>query len=120
MQITIVQSSPSSKEVTKFSKLPCRFGFSIEYTDSAANLRYYEPDFVVILEGGEHSLIETKGREDPDVPRKERAAKLSCEYASDLTDVRWQYLMIPQHEFKQLEPNEFSGLIVFKYEQQTL
>jgi type III restriction enzyme len=109
MQTTIVQSSPSSKEVTKFSKLPCRFGFSIEYTDSVANLRYYE-----------HSLIETKGREDPDVPRKERAAKLSREYASDLTDVRWQYLMIPQHEFKQLEPNEFSDRNVFKYEQQSL
>ena len=110
----------STKEVTKFSKLPSRFGFSIEYTDSVANLRYYEPDFVAVLDGGEHYLIETKGREDPDVPHKDRAAKLWCEYASDLTEVRWQYLKIPQQDFKRLGPNEFSDLNVFKYEQQTL
>ena len=110
----------SAKEVTKFSKLPSRFGFSIEYTDSVVNLRYYEPDFVAVLDGGEHYLIETKGREDPDVPHKDRAAKLWCEYASDLTEVRWQYLKIPQQDFKRLGPNEFSDLNVFKYEQQTL
>jgi len=110
----------SAKEVAKFSKLPSRFGFSIEYTDSVANLRYYEPDFVAVLDDGERYLIETKGREDPDVPHKDRAAKLWCEYASDLTGIRWQYLKIPQRDFMRLEPNEFSDLSVFKYEQQTL
>ena len=110
----------SSHEVTSFSKLPSRFGFSIEYTDSVANLRYYEPDFVAVLENGEHYLIETKGREDPDVPHKDRAAKLWCEYATELTQVKWQYLKVPQQDFKRLEPSEFSDLSVFKYEQQTL
>jgi type III restriction enzyme len=110
----------STKEVTKFSKLPSRFGFSIEYTDSVANLRYYEPDFVAVLDNYEHYLIETKGREDPDVPHKDRAAKLWCEYASGLTKVQWRYLKIPQQDFRRLEPNEFSDLNVFKYEQQTL
>ena len=109
-----------AKEVIKFSKLPSRFGFSIEYTDSVANLRYYEPDFVVVLENGEHYLIETKGREDPDVPFKDRAAKLWCEYVTNLTPTPWQYLKIPQQDFKRLEPNEFSDLSVFKYEQQLL
>jgi type III restriction enzyme len=107
----------SAKEVAKFAKLPSRFGFSIEYTDSAANLRYYEPDFVAVLENGEHYLIETKGREDPDVPHKDRAAKLWCEYVTDLTNMPWQYLKIPQREFTQLEPNEFSDLSVFKTDQ---
>ncbi len=109
-----------AKDVSKFSKLPSRFGFSIEYTDSVANLRYYEPDFVVGLDTGEHCLIETKGREDPDVPHKDRAAMLWCEYATNLTRVIWQYLKVPQQDFKRLEPNEFSDLNVFKYEQQTL
>lgn len=61
----------SSKDVDRFSKLPSRFGFSIEYTDAVANLRYYEPDFVAVLENGEHYLIETKGREDVDVLHKD-------------------------------------------------
>jgi type III restriction enzyme len=105
-----------AREVTRFSKLPSRFGFSIEYTDSVANLRYYEPDFVAVLENGEHYLIETKGREDPDVPHKDRAAKLWCEYAMLLTQIPWQYLKIPQQDFKQLEPNEFSDLSVFRHD----
>ena len=109
----------SAKEVMKFAKLPSRFGFSIEYTDSVANLRYYEPDFVAVLENGDHYLIETKGREDPDVPHKDRAAKLWCEYATNLTETPWKYLKIPQQEFNKLEPSEFSDLLVF-YDQKTL
>jgi len=107
----------SAKEVTKFAKLTSRFGFSIEYTDSVANLRYYEPDFVAVIENGVHYLIETKGREDPDVPHKDRAAKLWCEYVTSLTKIPWQYLKIPQRDFTQLEPNEFSDLDVFKPEE---
>ena len=45
-----------------------QFGFTIDYMDSAGNLRYYEPDFVAVLKDGSHRLLETKGREDPDVP----------------------------------------------------
>ena len=110
----------SSREVAKFTKLPSRFGFAIEYTDSAANLRYYEPDFVAILENGDHYLIETKGREDQEVQHKDRAAKLWCEYATNLTNDNWLYLKIPQKEFDKLEPNEFSDLIILGYEQKEL
>jgi type III restriction enzyme len=111
----------SAGDVSKFSKLPSRFGFSIEYTDSVANLRYYEPDFVAVLENGDHYLIETKGREDPDVPYKDHAANIWCEYATDLTGKTWKYMKIPQKDFVRLEPNEFSDLIsVFDYEQKSL
>jgi type III restriction enzyme len=110
----------TANDVNRFAKLPSRFGFAIEYTDAIANLRYYEPDFVAVLENGEHYLIETKGREDVDVVHKDRAAKLWCEYATDLTETKWQYLKVPQQEFKQLEPTDFSDLSVFKYEQRTL
>lgn len=101
----------SAKDVKKFSKLPRRFGFSIEYTDSSANLRYYEPDFVALLENGDYYLIETKGLEDVDVQHKDRAAKIWCEYASSLTGMSWRYLKIPQQDFLKLEPNEFSDLL---------
>ena len=73
-----------------------------------------------MLNGGDHCLIETKGREDPDVPHKDRAAQLWCEYASELSGVRWQYLKVPQEAFKRLEPSEFSDLNVLKDEQATL
>jgi len=90
--------------VRAFAKLPQRFGFAIEYTDSATNLRYYEPDFVAVGYDGAHYLIETKGREDVDVAHKDRAALIWCESATLLTDTPWSYLKVPQIEWNMLEP----------------
>jgi len=99
-------------DVARFAKLPEQFGFTIEYTDSASNLRYYEPDFVVVLHDGTHHLVETKGREDLDVSHKDRAARLWCENATVLTGTSWSYLKVPQVEFNRLEPGEFADLLV--------
>jgi type III restriction enzyme len=46
-------------DVQRFSKLPEQFGFAIEYTDIAGNLRYYEPDFVALTSDGIHYIVET-------------------------------------------------------------
>ena len=102
-------------DIEAFSKLPEQFGFAIEYTDTVSNLRYYQPDFVAILSNGIHYLIETKGREDTDVVHKDRAAQIWCENATQLTDVHWEYLKIPQKEFEKLEPSKFSDLLVFAH-----
>lgn len=100
-------------DVVAFAKLPSQFGFTIDYTDSAANLRYYEPDFVAVLTDGSHRLAETKGREDVDVAHKDRAAQLWCENASKLTGVDWQYVKVPQTGFEKLQPADFADLQVF-------
>src|SRR3989440_1223673 len=85
------------------SKLPQQFGFSIEYTDNRANLRYYYPDFVVKTIEGEMWLIETKGQENLDVRHKDRAAELWCENATRLTKQTWRYVKVPQKEYQQLQ-----------------
>jgi len=95
----------SASDVVRFAKLPSRFGFTIEYTDSATNLRYYEPDFVAVDDAGMHYVIETKGREDIDVAHKDRAATIWCENATLLTDTTWAYVKVPQVEFGKLEPS---------------
>lgn len=63
-------------DVVRFAKLPPKFNFTVPYTDSVANLRYYEPDFVAVTKDGIHHLLETKGREDMGVKHKDRAAQL--------------------------------------------
>lgn len=97
-------------DVARFAKLPSQFGFTIDYMDSAGNLRYYEPDFVAVLKDGSHKLLETKGREDPDVAYKDRAAVIWCENATMLTRTQWSYLKVPQKELEKLDPTEFSDL----------
>ena len=98
-------------DVVRFAKLPERFNFTIPYTDSAANLRYYEPDFVAVTTDGVHHLIETKGREDIDVRHKDRAAELWCENATVLTGTGWVYRKVLQKEFEKLQPTDFEDLI---------
>lgn len=97
-------------DVVRFAKLPSQFGFSIEYTDSAANLRYYEPDFVAVNRYGVHFLLETKGREDIDVQHKDRAARLWCDHATELTGAAWEYAKVPQADFDALRPESLADL----------
>jgi type III restriction enzyme len=106
-----VQKAP---DVDRFAKLPEQFGFAIEYTDSAGNLRYYEPDFVVLTSDGIHYLIETKGLEDTNVANKDRAAQLWCENTTKLAGKPWAYLKVLQTAYKQLQPTRFEDLFVLE------
>jgi type III restriction enzyme len=103
----------SAKDVVAFSKLPQQFGFSIEYTDNNANLRYYYPDFVVKTDLNEMWLVETKGQESLEVAFKDRAAQLWCENATKLTGEQWRYVKVPQKEYQRLQPVEFYDLLTF-------
>ncbi|HRR83176.1 MAG TPA: DEAD/DEAH box helicase family protein [Planctomycetota bacterium] len=100
-----------AEDVEAFAKLPEPFGFYIEYTDSACNLRYYEPDFVAVAADATHYLLETKGREDVTVQHKDRAAELWCENASRLTGVSWRYVKVPEKGMKALGPAQLADLV---------
>ena len=98
-------------DVAAFAKLPENFGFSVAYTDTRTNLRHYYPDFVVRQPDGTHWLVETKGREDVDVARKDEAARAWCQRATELTEVSWQYLKVMQTEFERMRPDDFEDLL---------
>ncbi len=99
-------------DVQRFAKLPEQFGFAIEYTDNMGNLRFYEPDFVVLTNDGTHYIAETKGLEDVNVANKDRAAQLWCENTTRLTDRPWAYVKVLQTAYKQLQPMRFEDLLV--------
>jgi type III restriction enzyme len=103
-----------AEDVQCFAKLPEQFGFAIEYTDSVGNLRYYEPDFVVLTSDGTHYIVETKGLEDTNVPNKDRAARLWCENTTRLVGKPWKYLKVLQTAYKQLQPTRFEDLFVLE------
>ena len=101
-----------SDDVLRFAKLPEQFGFAIEYTDNSGNLRYYEPDFVVLTDDDTHYIAETKGLEDVNVANKDRAAQLWCENTTKLTGKPWAYVKVLQTEFNRLQPTGFCDLLV--------
>ncbi|HEX6819797.1 MAG TPA: hypothetical protein VF120_15580, partial [Ktedonobacterales bacterium] len=104
----------SAADISAWCKIPDSFGFAIEYTDQAANLRYYYPDFVAIAEDGTHWLLETKGAETVEVAHKDRAATLWCENATLLTGTPWQYIKVPQKGFSEMQPSTFEDLLLLQ------
>ena len=100
----------NADDVKAFAKLPLQFGFCIEYTDTTTNIRHYYPDFVLKINNGEYWLIETKGREDLDVIRKDKAAENWCVNATKLTNQKWNYMKILQKEFYNLNPIDFNHI----------
>ncbi len=67
------------------------------------------PIFFVRTTEGNYYLVETKGREDRDVPRKARAAVEWCKSAS-LNGVQWKYLYVSQGVFERLTDDTIAAL----------
>lgn len=74
------------------------------------NLRPHYPNFVAAGRSGGHWLLETKGQETTDVPRKDAAAEQWCENATALTGTAWRYAKIPQKDFEALRPSRLADL----------
>jgi type III restriction enzyme len=71
-----------------------RLGFVIPYRREGIQRRYF-PDFIVQLAGGENLIVETKGREEPDVEIKAIAAKRWCAAVNnDGRFGRWSYYLV--------------------------
>ena len=83
----------------------------LEYLDGEANLRLYEPDFVARDNAGRHWLLETKGREDPDVARKDARAEQWCADVTALAGAEWHYRKVPQKEFERIRPQSLAELV---------
>ena len=86
-------------DVAAFAKNAGAQCLRIDYLASGGRLAFYTPDFFVRTEEGNCYLVETKGREDRDVPRKAQAAMAWCEAAAT-ESCKWEYLYIPQGVFE--------------------
>ena len=77
----------------------------IDYQTQRGRLSLYTPDFIVRMSAREYALVETKGREDKDVPLKARAVVAWCEAASQEGE-KWTYIYVPQKLFENLSDNK--------------
>ena len=96
-------------DVAAYTKIVTQMRFSIEYVSATGKLRFYRPDYVVRAADGMY-LVETKGREDADVARKDARAAQWCADATRLTNTPWQYLKIPQDIFLHTSATSFLAL----------
>lgn len=110
LEVALTKFVDISPDVASFSKNAGPQAVRIDYLAADQRLAFYTPDFFVRDIAGKLYLVETKGRQDRDVPRKAMAAVAWCKAASrSKTD--WQYVFIPQNVMEGLTSNLFADLV---------
>jgi type III restriction enzyme len=109
LEVALTRFADVSPDTASFAKNAGLQAVRIDYLTADQRLAFYAPDFFVRDQDGKLFLVETKGRQDRDVPRKAMAAQAWCKAASrSKTD--WQYVFIPQNVMEGLTSNLFANL----------
>ncbi len=102
----------SAKDVAAYGKNYAAVGFRLDYVKANGELSTYTPDFFVRDNAGRVFLVETKGREELDLPQKMARLKLWCEDANSAAgEERYGFVYVDQESFDRHKPTSFGGLI---------
>lgn len=86
--------------------------FKLDYQNADGDIRDYYPDFIVKLSDKEVYIIETKGREDLDDPRKIDRLRQWCEDVNAAqSDIKYGWLYVKQEDFEKYKPQSFDDLL---------
>ncbi len=110
LEVAFTTFADNAPDAAAFCKNAGPQSLRIDYLASGGRLAFYTPDFIVRLANGSYLLVETKGREDKDVPNKARAAVAWCKAASKAAKTEWRYLYVPQGIFSQLAGSQLEEL----------
>lgn len=93
-------------------------GFKIDYVRANGDLSTYTPDFIVRDVAGAVWVVETKGREELDLPQKMARLRQWCADATAATAAsaadggpRFGFVYVDQEGFEQNKPQTFAGLV---------
>jgi type III restriction enzyme len=114
----------NAPDVTAFTKNYFAVGFKLDYVQKSGDLSTYTPDFIVRTTDGTVWIVETKGREEADLPRK--MARLS-QWCADATAAAkedggkiYRFVYVDQESFRRHRPQTFSALAASFTEYQAL
>ena len=110
LEVAMTLFADKAADTAAFCKNAGPQALRISYQTSAGHLSFYTPDFIMRQSDGSCLLVETKGREDKDVPAKARAAAAWCKAAST-KKVKWSYLYVPQGVMGKLSSNRVDDLM---------
>lgn len=104
----------SASDVSAFSKNYLAIGFRLDYVRADGSLSYYVPDFIVRDVNGIIWIIETKGREELDLPQKMKRLKQWCFDATvaDTSGCKYAFLYVDQSSFEKHHPATMHDLVV--------
>ena len=102
----------AAPDVAAFAKNYLAVGFKLDYVKADGDLSNYTPDFIVRDTGGVVWIIETKGREELDLPQKMARLRQWCDDATAAEDngTRYRFVFVDQKGFETHAPKTFAAL----------
>ena len=83
-----------------------------EGVNGDGDISNYYPDFLVKLSAKRIFIVETKGQEDLDVPRKMQRLRQWCEDINRVQpDVKYDYVYVDEESFEKYKPASFRQLV---------
>jgi len=99
-------------DVVSYAKNYLAVHFKLDYVNADGDISNYYPDFLVKLSRKRVVVVETKGREDLDVPLKMERLRQWCDDVNRVqSDVDFDFVYVDQDGFEQYNPTSFRQLL---------
>lgn len=99
-------------EVVSYAKNYYGVHFKLDYVNADGDISNYYPDFIVKLTDGSVIIVETKGREDLDVPHKMQRLSQWCKDVNKISsDVIYDFVYVDEESFRVYQPRTFQQLL---------
>ncbi|UZX10541.1 DEAD/DEAH box helicase family protein [Methylocystis sp. MJC1] len=115
LELAFASFLESAPDVQSFAKNYMAVGFRLDYVRADGELSTYTPDFFARTSDGAVWIVETKGREELDIPRKMVRLRQWCEDATIASaedgGARYGFVYVDQESFEKHRPSSFSALV---------
>jgi type III restriction enzyme len=100
-------------DVTSFGKCYLAVGFKLDYVKADGEISNYIPDFIVRTNDGRVVIVETKGREELDLPQKMARLRQWCRdvNARASGEAAWDFVYVDQPGYEQFRPGSFADVL---------
>ena len=99
-------------DVVSFAKNYLAVHFKLDYVNANGDISSYYPDFLVKLSNKHVVVVETKGREDMDVPLKMERLRQWCEDINQMkSSIKYDFVYVDEEGFNKYKPSSFQQLL---------
>jgi len=99
-------------DVVSYAKNYLAVHFKLDYVNASGDISNYYPDFIVKLGNGRVVIVETKGKEDLDVPPKMERLKQWCEDINQAqSEIQFDFVFVDEESFEKYRPKKFESIM---------
>jgi type III restriction enzyme len=115
LELSFAAFLEAAPDVQSFAKNYMAVGFKLDYVRANGDLSNYTPDFIARTTDGAVWIIETKGREELDVPQKMARLRQWCRDATEAGKLDggtpYGFVYVDQLSFEEHTPASFGALV---------